>query len=160
MNENYPAIRQHMESLFDSMSQLKRLGVLNNKKDFTSQIGEWFVAELYDCIFADSNIQKGWDLRLLTGQRVQVKTHAKASTNPNKWTALKYEENAPIDILVIVVFTEDYKLKKLYKIPWNKAFVLSQKDNAGKRFIKWNRLDEFSIDFNNLSKKAVLELFI
>ncbi len=54
-------------------------------------------------------------------KHLQIKAHAKAPTTTTKWSAIKYNPTAQIDELVIVAFTDDYKLKSFYKIPWNIA---------------------------------------
>lgn len=104
------------------------MGVIRNKKDFTSQLGEWLVAELYGGISAESSSQKDWDVKVGADLFIQVKTHAKAIGNNNRWTGIKYKKDAQINELVIIVFTHDYKLREFYKIPWNLAVQKTQTD--------------------------------
>ena len=102
MNE-FERVEIALKNFHKSMADLKDLDVLINKKDFTCQIGEWLVASLYDGERSTNGIQKDWDIKV--GEKnVQVKTHAKASTNSASWTAVKNDVNADVDELIIVVF--------------------------------------------------------
>ena len=47
MNE-FEGVEIALKNFHKSMADLKDLDVLINKKDFTCQIGEWLVANLYD----------------------------------------------------------------------------------------------------------------
>lgn len=141
MKKDYSAIRKALFDFLAAWAKLKELGVLNSKKDFTSQIGEFIVAEIYNGL-PGGNIQKGWDVCLQDGRKVQVKTHAKAETNNNQWTAIPYEANAEIDLFIILVFTHDYKLKHFFETPWSSLWELTSKD-ATRRLVRWNRLEAF-----------------
>jgi hypothetical protein len=139
---NYIEIQKAIGSFLNSWAELKKLSLLSTKKDFTSQIGEFIVAHLYGGMLAKNSIQKDWDVQLNNGHKIQVKSHAKASTNKNRWTPVQYTEDANIQIYIIIVFTEDYKLKHFFEVPWEILWSLSSKDKA-RRLIRWNKLKTF-----------------
>jgi hypothetical protein len=66
-----------------------------------------FVETLYDGKRAENGIQKYWDIESDLG-KIQVKTHAKASSNKARWSAIKYDVDSNVDYVVIVVFTEGF----------------------------------------------------
>lgn len=57
---DYTKIQTALNDYLTSLQKLQELGVTTNKKDFTSQIGEWFVSELFDGQRAESGVQKCW----------------------------------------------------------------------------------------------------
>jgi len=109
-----------LKKFFKALETLRAEGILINKKDFTCQLGEWLVETMYDGKRARSGIQPGWDVEA-NGMHIQVKAHAKAETNKAKFSAVNPRTKEKIDELIIVVFTQDYKLKRFYKIPWRAA---------------------------------------
>ncbi len=142
---------------FEALKELKRLGVLPNSKDFTSQLGEWLVATLFDGDKATNGIQKDWDVKIKE-KLVQVKTHAKASTTPARWSRVEYGPQANIDELVIIVFSDGYRLKEYYTIPWTNALPLIRRNESG-HVIMWNDLGRYKIDLNDLPKQSIISVF-
>ena len=53
-----------LKNYFDALRALKNAEITSNKKDFTCQIGEWLVSEIYEGTRAFSGIQKDWDIDL------------------------------------------------------------------------------------------------
>lgn len=49
-------LKTALHNYFQSLNSLKELGVVTNKKDFTSQIGEWLVEKIYCGKRAESGI--------------------------------------------------------------------------------------------------------
>ncbi|RYX98708.1 hypothetical protein EON78_04910 [bacterium] len=137
-----------LKNYFGALKDLKDAGITSNKKDFTSQIGEWFVSELYGGVKATNSIQKDWDI-MLGEKKIQVKTHAKSITNFNRKTPIKFNNEAKIDELIIIIFTEDYNLKEFYKVPWLDALPLIKR-NKGADIIHWDHLHKFKIYGTNL----------
>lgn len=158
MKSDYLELQQTLKDFLISWSKLKELGVLNTKKDFTSQIGEFLVANIYNAKLAKSTIQKDWDMIFPDGSKVQVKSHAKASTNSNKWTEVQYDSNAEIDIFVIVVFTEDYKISRFYKVPFLELWKQSTQDKS-RRLVRWNHLQQYEIETKDLPNQKLINLF-
>lgn len=62
--KDYSLIAEHLKSFSESFRNLKSVGIIRNKKDFTCQLGEWLVSEIYDGVYAESSIQKDWDIRI------------------------------------------------------------------------------------------------
>jgi hypothetical protein len=142
------------------MKALRDEGILINKKDFTCQIGEWLVEMLYDGKRATSGIQKGWDVDV-KGKHIQVKAHAKAETNPAKFSAVDKDSTERIDELIIVIFSFDYKLKAFYKVPWEIAYPkikLRGKKNP-RNEITWSSLKEYKIEKEDLPQQEIVSLF-
>lgn len=156
MND-YTEIQKALNYYLTALKLLKDLGVMTNKKDFTSQIGEWFVSELFDGDRATSGVQKDWDLKI--GDKfIQVKTHSKAPSTSARWTAIKYDEKANIDELIIVIFSADYKLKEFYKAPWNEALKIIKRQKK-RDVIYWADLKKFQIRTIDLPNQNLVSLF-
>lgn len=143
------AILQYLEAL----KNLKDLKIIKNQKDFTSQLGEWLIAELLNGEISKNGKQQYWDIKV-DDKKYQIKTHAKSITTNRKDTDIKYEENAEIDFLVIVVFSENYKLIDIYKAPWVEAFRLISKTKNP--VIKWSDLNEYKINLKDEFKNNPL----
>lgn len=150
-----------LSNFFNALKELREKGILINQKDFTCQIGEWFLEMIYEGKRATSGIQKGWDVDVI-GKYIQVKTHAKAETNKAKFSAVNKDSTEPIDELIIVVFTSDYKLKAFYKVPWHIAFPLIKlkgKKNP-RNEIKWSSIKSYKIEIKQLPHQEIVSLFI
>ena len=155
MKERKDAILSYLTAL----KKLKDLNIIKNQKDFTSHPGEWLVAEFYEGEIAINGKQKDWDVKV-NGSFYQVKTHSKADTTKRSDTDFKYSENANIDYFIILVFNENYKLEKFFKIPWKIAFGL--KTNGRYPVIRWKDIPrecEVNIDVE-LAKNELLSTFI
>jgi hypothetical protein len=146
------------ENYFNALYKLKDLGVTQNKKDFTSQLGEWLVETLYDGKRAESGIQKYWDIDTSIG-KIQVKTHAKSNKTTARWSALKYDMDSEVDFVIIIVFSEDYKLNEFYKIPWTKCLDLIRR-NKDRDVLMWNHLNDYKLQLTNLPKQNIISIFI
>lgn len=150
-----------IENFLAALNRLNELGILNNRKDFTSQLGEWLIAEMYGATLADSGKQKDWDMLLVDGKKIQVKTHSKAKTTNRKNTDFNYTEDAQIDIFIIVVFNENYKIKNIYEIPFKEAFKLINNDKKYK-VINWNKIPlEYNVSLEEkIGENKLLKSFL
>jgi hypothetical protein len=149
-----------LKTYFKSLKQLEVSGVLINKHSFTCQLGEWLVASIYDGQRAVNANQKGWDVKA-GDTYIQVKAHAKATTNPARYSVISKLESIKVDELIIVVFTEDYKLKHFYRLPWQIAFSLAQKRTKQERLeLDWSKLATYSIPIHTLPKQNIISLFL
>ena len=155
--KDYTHIKATFKKHHESLNELKYHNVIQNKKDFTSQIGEWLVAELFGGEREESGIQKDWDI-LVSNRYLQVKTHSKAKTTTARWSPIKKNSDALINELVIVIFTEDYKLKEFYKAPWEVAnnLIVVQ---THRHVIYWDHLIKYKIKIDELPNQAVVSLF-
>lgn len=158
MDEKYVDINSALVEYLTAFDKLQKLGVTPNKKDFTSQIGEWFVNELYGGQRAVSSTQKHWDIQV-ENRNVQIKTHSKAPTNKNRWTPINYSADAKIDELIIVVFTSDYKLREFYRIPWTIAQQV-KRQNKNRIVIRWDHIKDYEISADKLPNQALVKLFL
>ncbi len=150
-------ISDALKNYFSALNRLRELKITSNSKDFTSQIGEWLVSQIFDGQKARSGVQKYWDL-IVNDKKIQVKTHAKAPTTKARWSAIKYDESAEIDELIIIVFTQNYKLLEFYKVPWNVA-LHKIKRNKDRDVISWDDLYQFKILKDQLPKQNLINLF-
>jgi hypothetical protein len=116
-----------------------------------------FVETLYDGKRAENGIQKYWDIESDLG-KIQVKTHAKASSNKARWSAIKYDVDSNVDYLVIVVFTEGFKLKEFYKVPWIECLDLIRR-NKDRDVLMWDHLKDYQLKLVQLPKQEVVKLF-
>ncbi|OJX49436.1 MAG: hypothetical protein BGO88_14415 [Flavobacterium sp. 38-13] len=146
-----------LENFFKSMKALRDEKILINKKDFTCQIGEWLVEVLYNGKRAQNGIQKGWDVQV-NNKYIQVKTHAKASNNTNRWSAIEKESSEKIDELIIIIFSPDYKLKEFYKVPWEEAILhINLRGKQKPRHeINWSSIKQFQIQNNELPNQELI----
>lgn len=157
MNSNDSLIEIALKRLLSSMNELRELDVLTNKKDFTCQIGEWLVEMIFDGYRSTNAIEKGWDVKI-GEKRIQVKAHAKARTTTNRTTSIKYDLDARTDELIIIIFSQDYKLKEFYQLPWEIALTKIKREKH-KDVIYWNHLYEYKIEFDELPKQNIIQFF-
>ncbi|WP_417237912.1 hypothetical protein [Bizionia sp.] len=155
-NDTSEAILDYIKAL----KRLKELGVIKNQKDFTSQLGEWLISEIFDGELAESGKQRDWDIKI-DKKKYQVKAHAKSTSTNRKNTDFKYSINANIDFFVIVVFDETYKLEKIYKVPFKEAYKLVTWESKDK-VIRWKDLEaNYVIDLIKIiENKSNLRIFI
>ncbi|UPT68440.1 MAG: hypothetical protein M0D57_07345 [Sphingobacteriales bacterium JAD_PAG50586_3] len=154
----YLEIASALKNHFDSIQELKRLNIATNKKDFTSQIGEWLIAEIYGGTRAKSSIQKDWDIEH-NGNYIQVKTHSKSEDNKNRWTAIKSAEGANITTLITIIFTHNYKLREIYSVPWTEALLLI-KQHKGRNIIYWDHQKKYQLKIDELPNQELISIFL
>ena len=152
-NELSSEVDKYLQMYLTSVKNLKRLNVLSNRRDFTSQLGEWFISILLNGKISENGIQKDWDIDV-NGVKIQVKSHSKSITTTARWTSLKYSFDAEIDYLAIVVFDEFYKINELYFISWENAFKLV-KNQKHDNVLNWNDILKFKVDLNNVENEIV-----
>lgn len=118
------------------------------------------VASIFDGKRATNSGQKGWDIDV-KGKRVQVKTHAKARHNTARWSAVNFDTLESVDELIIIVFTFDYKLKELIRVPWNdaKAIATLRGQKRPKWEISWNNLTAYQCDIDKLPRQDIIQMF-
>ena len=158
MNSGLPEKSKALKAYFEALKQLRAEQILTNQKDFTCQIGEWLVEEIYSGKRSKNGIQKGWDV-LAGGKYIQVKAHAKA--NPNRFSAVEKESTVKIDELIIIVFTPDYKLKEFYKAPWEEVLkhIVASGKKKPREEIRWSKLKAYKQSIDKLPKQEIISLF-
>ena len=153
------SIKMNLDYYLSSIRNLKSLGVINNKRDFTSQIGEWFVSKIVNGTISNNGIQKDWDI-MVNDYKIQVKSHSKALTTSARWSDLKnYNENSDIDYLAILVFDESYKIQEFYFLEWTLAFKITRIQKQG-RVINWSDLTNYRVNINNLHNNFLIKMFL
>ena len=140
------------------LKELRSLGVLTNSKDFSSQIGEWIVEEIYQGKRAENGIQKYWDVDCSLG-KIQVKTHAKGNKTTARWSNIKKIETNEINHVVIIVFNKNYELQEFYHAPWDFVFSNIREHKDADR-IFWDDLKNYKVPLNELNKHKSLEIFL
>ncbi|WP_282054518.1 hypothetical protein [Maribacter luteus] len=137
--------RELISQFIYSWKQLKEEGVVKNQKDFTGQIAEWLIAELYNGTLAENGKQKDWDL-IADNLKYQVKGHAKSKTSKRRDTDFNYNMNSELDVFVIVVFNEEFKLKNIFQISKSEIFEKKLIENRNKgSVILWSKLENYDI---------------
>lgn len=135
------AMAERITALTDYASAKKRLRELSiiRSERVLGEIGEFYFLQLFGGTAANATSQKGWDISW-DGKRVQVKSHAKSSTNPAEWTNISlYDPERPgFDLLFLLIFTQDLVLSRIY---WCGGRPLQ----AGTRVVKWRNLDPFPL---------------
>lgn len=158
MEKDILELKMALNDYFQSLKKLQEIGVTTNKKDFTSQIGEWLAEKIYNGQRAASGIQKYWDIEAEDG-KIQVKTHSKSKTTTARWSAIKYDIDANVDFVVIIVFSEDYKLNEFFKIPWKDCLNLIRR-NKDRDVLMWDHLKDFKIELTQLPNQEIISIFM
>ena len=81
---DYTQIAQLLEKLSTARNTLTSLGVIRSQK-VIPDFAEWLVAQIFGGSLAPSKTQENWDVKVGT-EKVQVKEHAKARDNRNRWS--------------------------------------------------------------------------
>ena len=147
LDGNLDEMFESFTSFIASYSALKEIGILRNQKDLTGQIGEWVASVLFDAKIATSGNNQFWDLEDASGNKFQVKSHAKALSTNARWSRIGYQSDAPINFIVIVVFDPNYKLQEIYEIPFQEA--LNHRTSG--YVLNWSRVNQFRIQ--NLNER-------
>jgi hypothetical protein len=148
-------IQQAFQNYFSSLNALKVLKVVNNQRDFTCNLGEWLVEIIYNGKRSKIGNQKYWDIETPIG-KIQVKTHAKSNNTKARWSKIKYDPNADVDFVVIIVFNEHFKLKEFYQISWSECMKMIKGTNT----LQWNKIKEFKQEIDKLPKPEIINMFI
>lgn len=130
-------VQQALSLIRQAKTILREQNVLQHEKAIQCEIAEWVIAEFWGGSRAVSGNQKGWDIELLDGSKIQVKSHAKARTNMSNWTTLSAHREGVTEIY-IVVFTPDYYIIDVFAISADQAYEICSK----KKEITWRRLEK------------------
>ena len=128
--------------LANAINTLKATGVIRSRR-FTGDLGEWYVAQLYGGKVAKSQVEKGWDVRLTDGTRLQVKTQ---SYDPqNRWNYLD-SDPTHFDRLVVVILNDTFTLRDLYDIPVGALIPLLRTGREERPQYFWDALAPWRVD--------------
>lgn len=150
-------ISNAIKNYVQAKKRLRELGIAVSERQIVGEIGEWLVLQLYGGERAESRTQPHWNIINLDG-KIQVKAHAKGNNTPARWTTVNYPEDAEIDVLIIIIFSQDFTLKEFYKAPW--CDIQSYINRTNKRYvIHWNDLSDYRISIDDLPNQEFIELF-
>ncbi len=114
---------------------LRDAGIVQHEKQPHCEMAEWLVADHLSGSRATSGNQKGWDVELADGRKVQVKSHAKAATNPSNWTTMS-KDMTGVSEVYIVIFSADLYIEEIFHISTEEANSMC----ITKREIGWAKM--------------------
>ncbi|MDP3841839.1 MAG: hypothetical protein Q8Q81_04485 [Oxalobacteraceae bacterium] len=134
-------------ALSEALSVLRASGVIRSTR-FVGDIGEWYVATLYDGELPLSQVQKGWDvLERSTGARLQVKTQ---TFDPkNQWNYLTTRPEF-FDRLLVVLLTGTLTVRDLYDIPSEDIQKLVRVGKENKPIYRFKDLEPWRVQTSSL----------
>ena len=161
-NQNLVVISDAISQYLEARRILMEKDVIFSQRLVASDLGEWLIAELFDGKIAQNKVQKDWDVCVGNGDNqinIQVKTHAKATSNKARRTPVKYTQDANIQLFIILVFDDKLKLKRMYRAPW--SVVFSKVSRTKNPYIRWADLEEeqYIVDIESLPKQEIVNLF-
>jgi hypothetical protein len=140
-----------LERISAAMQRLREFGVIRSQK-VVSDIGEWLAATLLDGRVAESRNQKAWDI-ICGVKQVQVRAHAKAEGNRNRFTPVADVCAGNCD-LVIVVLSPSFLVQRLFHIPNREV-----KARAVNGRLSWARVADFEVRKTDVRAKGLVPLF-
>jgi hypothetical protein len=135
VNKTFNEIRKSLNSIRAGKILLRKVKVIRHEKTIHCELAEWLVADFFDGIRAISGNQKGWDIQLQDGRKIQVKSHAKARTNGSNWTTLSPFSKG-VDEILIIVFSPDYFILEIFQVDCKTGYSLCNQ----KRELTWPKL--------------------
>lgn len=144
---------QAISALSEALSVLRGAGIIRSTR-FVGDIGEWYVASLYEGDLSSSQAQKGWDvLERSTGAKLQVKTQ---TFDPkNQWNYLTTEPDN-FDRLIVVILTQTFNIQALYDIPSEDVKRVVRTGKERKLIYRFNDLVPWRVQINTLPGCAML----
>ena len=143
-----------VQALAEAIKLLRAQGVIRSRR-ITGDLGEWYVACLYDGERAARQTEKGWDVRVKAdGSRLQVKTQ---SFDPsNQWN---YLDSDPMlfDRLVVVVLTEAFTIRGMYDVPSDRLGEVLRVGTEKKPFYHFSDLEPWRVTPSGLPGYSQLQ---
>lgn len=133
------------------MERLHEFGVIRSQ-NVVSAIGEWLAPTLLDGRVATSKNRKAWDI-VCGDAQVQVRTHAKAEGNRNRFTRVADVCAGNCD-LVIVVLSSSFLIQRLFHVPNHQVKARAVNGRLG-----WTRVADFEVEKTDVRAKDVVPLF-
>lgn len=87
-----------------------------------------------------------------------MKSHSKSKTTTARWSAIKYDVDAEVDFVVIVVFTEEYQLKEFYQVPWKFCLNLIRR-NKDIDVLMWGHIVDYQLNISHLTNQEIVSIF-
>lgn len=140
MNGQIKQVAAALNRIADAISNLRQLGVVRSRK-LTSDFAEWLVVQIYEGTLAESRTQQGWDVQA-GNENVQVKVSSVPESPANRWSYVN-DPNG-YDSLVLVVLTDQFKVREFYKIPSSIVTENIRRDAQGLR-LNWSDVQQCRI---------------
>ncbi|MDB4587705.1 hypothetical protein N9098_01065 [bacterium] len=132
-----PLVLHALNLYTESVQLLKTLKVISNLEDFTSQLGQYLIANWTKGRIEESEQPKDWNLLLHDGCKALVKSHANLTTAAVALKPFKYNEDADFEMLYIVAFTPDHTRARIYEMSKQQAMSRKYKNE-----LTWDSLDD------------------
>lgn len=148
---------QHVDAvcaLARATAMLRAAGVIRSAR-VVGDLGEWYAETLFGGVRAKGQTQKGWDVAAEgCGERLQVK--AQRYDKGNRWNYLDGDP-ALFTHLVVVILTDDYRLRAVYKVPSAELQPLLRTESTTKRrSYHWDDLAKWRIDLSRHAGAAAI----
>ena len=154
LSNYYYGVRDALNKIAAGKQILRKLNVIRSER-FVGELGEWFVCEIYGALRPNLKC-KYWNL-MLGMHRIQVKAHGNGDCDIFRHTMFEKYTEDDFDELIIVIFTKEFKLQELYKLPAKEAISKA----AGKKLpaIAWNDISDYKIRLQDLPNQDLVKLF-
>ena len=142
--------QKELDAVRKARTFLRSEKIIQHEKPIHCELAEWLVAKYLNGTRAISGNQKGWDVVLSDGRKIQVKSHAKAPTNNSPWTTLSgSSEN--VSELFVIIFSIDYFITAVYRIAMSDAEAMCNSS----RQVTWGKLEraEKKIELPEIKKE-------
>lgn len=158
LNDAIKSILKYSESITELRSE--PTNVFRSHR-YTGDLGEWYVAQLFNGIRAEKVTEKNWDVILQNGQLLEVKTQT--YEKGNKWNYINKDMNK-FDRFILVILCNNVHIRNLYDVPSSKLGLLLKEVNEkdGKKYTyKWKDLEDYHVnDINTLPGYEALKPLI
>jgi hypothetical protein len=107
-------------SLFaDIMEELSKRGIIRSKNNPVADYAEHLVCKAFS-LTAAAKSTKGYDATDIHGKKYEIKSRRQsARSKPTRFSAIRDLETQHFDILVAVLFSQDFIVKRAALIPYN-----------------------------------------
>lgn len=96
------------------MRELRQREAIRSENNPTGDLAETLVAEHYG-VDLEPNSTAGYDLRQAGGARVQVKARRRTPrSKPSHYGLMRNLDHDPFDVLVVVLFDEEFKVESAF----------------------------------------------
>lgn len=126
----------------EAVNALREAGIVRSRRLF-ADLGEWYVELLYGAERSPNPVEKGWDVKLPSGERAQVK--AQSFDPANAWNYLESDPNL-FDRLIALILADDFKIRSIFDVPTNDLRKLLRTGKEKRESYHWKDLEPFLVD--------------
>lgn len=133
--------------LSHAVGVLRERGIIHSR-EFTGDLGEWYICELYGGERVPGQAQKGWSICLsASGERLQVKTQF--YDPDNQWNHL---DSIPTDFdrLIVVILTDSFTIRAIYDLPSEELGTLIKIGDENRPSFRWDDLEPWRVNPSSL----------